>query len=178
VSDDCGALALIIGHYLHDGYNHTPHESLDGQTPYQRFYADTQPLRFAESDAALRECFVVTERRKVSADHIISVDSVDYEVPRGHAGTWIEVFRRVLTDELLVLHDGQPVTLHPVDLAFNAVDRRAQPAAPPPDDDHGAPRTAAAIAFARDFGPVVGPDGGVLPTRSTKGIAHGENQSR
>jgi hypothetical protein len=47
------------------------------------------------------------------------------------------------------------------------------PPAPPPDDDEGAPRTAAQIAFERDFAPVVGPDGGFpkTPTRSstTKG---------
>jgi hypothetical protein len=69
--------------------------------------------------------------------------------------------------------DGRLVALAPVDLAHNAVSRRAVPSAPAPDDDDRAPRTAAQLAFARDFAPVVGPEGGfpATPNRSstTKG---------
>lgn len=172
VDDDCGALELRLSHFLDHGYNRQPHEALDGQTPLDRFEADTRALRFPHSDAELTDRFVVTETRKVSNDNVISYDSIDYEVPRGHAGTEITVWRHLLSGALSVLHDGKLVTVAPVDLARNAVARRALPP-PPPDDDEGAPRTAAQIAFARDFAPVVGPDGGfpVPPTRSstTKG---------
>jgi putative transposase len=173
VDDDCGALELRLSHFLDHGYNRQPHEALDGQTPLDRFEADTRALRFPEGDAALADRFVVTETRKVSADNVISYDGADYEVPRGHAGTEITVGRYLLSGALSVVHDGKLVTLAPVDLARNAVSRRAAPQAPAPDDDERAPRTAAQLAFARDFAPVVGLDGGfpASPTRSptTKG---------
>ena len=168
VADDCGALELRLQHYLFHQYNQQPHQALSGLTPQARWDADTRPLRFPEDDTDLRDRFLVCETRKVSADNVVSHDGVDYEVPRGHAGTQIQLWRRLLSGERLLLHDGRLVQLHPVDLAGNASNRRARPAAaapPAPDDDEGTPQTAAQLAFTRDFGPVVGPDGGYLPPK-------------
>ena len=159
VDADCGALELRLSHFLDHGYNRQPHESLDGQTPLTRFEADTRAFRFPADDADLAGRFVVTETRKVSKDHVVSYDGVAYEVPRGHAGTDITVWRHLLTGALSVVHDGRLVAVAPVDLAQNAVARRALPSAPAPDDDERAPQTAAQLAFARDFASVVGPDG-------------------
>lgn len=173
VDADCGALELRLTHFLDHGYNQQPHEALDGQTPLARFEADTRALRFPADDAELTDRFVVTETRKVSSDHVLSYDGVAYEVPRGHAGTDITVRRHLLSGALSVVHDGRLVALAPVDLAQNAVARRALPSAPALDDDERAPQTAAQLAFARDFAPVVGPDGGfpATPNRpsTTKG---------
>lgn len=163
VDDACGALELRLQHYLTQQYDLQPHEALDGLTPQARWDADPRPLRFPTDDHDLRDRFIVCETRKVSTDNVISHASIDYEVPRGHADTTVEVWRRLLTGELLVPHDGQLVTLHPVDLAGNATARRARPQAPPPADDEGTPMTAAQLAFTRDFGPAVGPDGGYRP---------------
>lgn len=170
ISDDCGALELRLGHYLHQQYNCQPHEALDGMTPLARFEADTRALRFPSSDAELRDRFVVTQTRRVSRDHIVSYQGQDYEVPRGHAGTQIEIYRRLLSEELLILHDGRRVLLAPVDLAQNATGRRARPAAPSPSEDEGSPRTAARLAFERDLGPVLDPDGGFPATSAKKGV--------
>jgi len=167
VDDDCGALELRLAHFLDHGYNRQPHEALGGQTPLDRFEADTRALRFPDSDATLADRFVVTETRKVSADNVISYAGTDYEIPRGHASTEIAVGRHLLSGALSVVHDGNLVTLAPVDLARNAASRRAAPPAPAPDDDESAPRTAAQLAFARDFAPVVGPDGG-FPAPQTR----------
>ncbi|HNN95204.1 DDE-type integrase/transposase/recombinase [Haliangium sp. UPWRP_2] len=170
ISDDCGALELRLGHYLHQRYNRQPHEALDGMTPLARFEADTRALRFAPSDAELRDRFVVTQTRKVSGDNIVSYQGQAYEVPRGHAGTQIQVYRRLLSDELLILHQGRRVLLAPVDLEQNAITRRARPAAPSLSDDEGAPCTAARLAFERDFGPVLAPDGGFPAPSAKKGV--------
>jgi putative transposase len=167
VDDDCGALELRLAHFLDHGYNRQPHEALGGQTPLERFEADTRALRFPASDAALAEQFVVTETRKVSTDNVLSFTGTDYEVPRGHAGTDITVWRHLLSGALSVVHDRKLVPLAPVDLAHNAVARRAVSQAPAPDDTESAPRTAAQLTFARDFAPVVGPDGG-FPAASTR----------
>lgn len=160
VDADCGALELRLSHFLDHRYNQQPHEALGGQTPLARFEADTRALRFPTDDAELTDRFVVSETRKVSSDNVISYEGIAYEVPRGHAGTEVTVWRHLLSGAVSVIHDGRLVVVAPVDLAHNAMSRRARPSAPAPDDDERAPQTAAQIAFARDFAPVVGPDGG------------------
>ena len=176
VDADCGALELRLSHFLDHGYNRQPHEALDGQTPLARFEADTRAFRFPFDDADLAGRFVVTETRKVSNDHVVSYDGTAYEVPRGHAGTDITVWRHLLTGALSVVHDGRLVAVAPVDLAQNAVARRALPSAPAPDDDERAPQTAAQLAFARDFAPVVGPDGGFPAAPSRPSTTKGKRQ--
>jgi putative transposase len=162
VDPDPRALELRLRHFLFEQYNRHPHASLGGQTPQQRWDQDTRKLRLPESDAALREKFVVTETRKVSLDHVVSVDGVDYEVPRGHGGTRLAVHRHVLEATLSVLHQGRLVRLHPVDLAANATARRGKPGADHDEEQAPAPRTAAMRAFDRSFAPVVSRDGGFL----------------
>lgn len=162
VDANCGALTLRLRHFLLDQYNHRPHESLGKETPSARWEADERPLRFPSSVAELGEHFVVTEARKVSKDHVIRYGGELYEAPRGLGGEWIDVRRHVLTGELSILHGGRLVSLHPVDLAANAKTKRARGKidddGPVPGD--AVPRTAATLAFERDFAPLVGPDGG------------------
>lgn len=165
VDPDCGALELRLSHYL-GRYNDRPHESLDGDTPRMRWDADARPLRFPEDEATLRSRFVVTEERRVSNDHVIQFDSVDYEAPRGRAREWVLVHRRLLDSaddiaplHLSVLHDGRLVRLHPVDLAANARAKRGTPRSEPLDEV--APvKTAATLAYEREYPSLVGPDGG------------------
>jgi hypothetical protein len=126
-------------------------------------------LRFPPSETNLRERFFLTETRQVSNDHIIPFKGIAYEVPRGHATTRVPVRRNVLDDSLYVLHQGEWIRLHPVDLTANAYARRARPGTAEPEDDQEGPPpapTAACLAFDRDFGPVVNAEGGCLdPTR-------------
>ena len=161
VDPDCGALELRLQHYLREVYNHNPHESLRKQTPAERFHADSKPLRFPENDDKLRQYFVVYLDRRVYDDHVVSVDSVLYEMPRGYAGAWVKLHRRVLDDSLAFLHQGRLIELKPVDLAANARSRRARGEKPLDGDvAHPLPKSAADLIFERDLRPVVGPDGG------------------
>jgi len=156
------ALTLRLQHFLDKQYNNRPHESLGKKTPNERWGADERLLRFPESVDGLRDHFVVTEARKVSRDHIVAYGSELYEVPRGLAGEWIDVRRQVLSGALFILHDGHLVRLHPVDLAANATAQRG--ICKPTDDvsvpGDAIPKTAATLAFERDFSPLVGTDGG------------------
>lgn len=160
VDPSMGALELRLSHWLREVYNHTPHESLGMKTPWERFSEDVRPLRFPESLTDLRERFVVSLRRKVSNDHVVSVEGTDFETPRGLAGTWTTVYRQVLDGTVRVLCEGRLVTLHPVDLVANAHAHRARNQ--PEKDDPVAvlPKSAADLLFERDFAPVVGKDGG------------------
>ena len=160
VDPDCGALELRLRHWLHQTYNHTRHESLERLTPWQRFATDERPLRFPESLDALRKRFVVHLLRRVSNDHVLSVEGTDYEAPRGLAGSMAAVHRQVLDGTVRVLFQGRLVKLFPVDLSANA---HAQRHGSKPSDDGPAPtpvKSAADLDFERDFAPVVDPDGG------------------
>jgi transposase InsO family protein len=159
VDPDCGALELRLQHYLREVYNHTPHEGLGGSTPAERFHGDERALRLPDSRDELRRDFVVHLERRVSNDHIVSVDSLAYEVPRGLAGQTVQLQRHVLDGSLAVLHDGRVVPLQVVDLARNAHAPRAADSAAE-DAVHPLPKTSAELAFERDLGAVVDADGG------------------
>jgi hypothetical protein len=159
VDPHCAALELRLRHFLRERYNRTPHEALDGDTPERRFLADPRPLRFHPSTEHLRAAFLVHLQRRVSNDHVVSVDDVAYEVPRGYAGTRLLLYRHLLEGTLSMLHEGRLLALAPVDTLANAHGRRARsrredPPAPIPA------KTAAQLAFERDLSPVVDPDGG------------------
>ena len=154
-----GALELRLNHWL-DRYNETPHEGIDNQTPRAKFQGDTAPLRFDNDDAELLRAFVLQETRVVSKDHVISYDSVAYEVPQGLATRKITVHRNVLNGCLSILHDGRLQAIHPVDLAANATAQRARPETLESPTNYPLPQSAADMAFNRDHSPVVGPDGG------------------
>jgi putative transposase len=163
IDDDCTALTLRLGHWLEHVYNHTPHEALDGATPVECWDRDPRALRFPSSDAWLRERFLLVETRAVSNDNVIAYAGVDFEVPRGHAGTRLAVLRQVLDGTLWIQGDARLVQLHPVDLAFNATSRRGH-RTPREEPAETTPVTAAETLFDHEFGPAVDRDGGCLPT--------------
>lgn len=153
-----GSLELRLRHYIEHDYNVSNHESLeDDLSPAACWDADKRPLRFPRDQEDLRSRFLVTESRRVSTDNIVSVAGVLYEMPRGHARDHIELRRQTLDGSLWAPHDGHLVRLASVDLAKNAEDRRARPSPSNTDDQREPPITAAAMAFDRDFGPIVGP---------------------
>lgn len=155
---DCAALTLRLRHFC-DRYNDRPHEGLDDDTPRQRWEAG-RTLRFPADPDDLHRRFVVRELRTVSSDHVIQYGGVDWEAPRGMAGDSVEVIRHVLDGRLFVVHHGKTIQLHRLDLAANATARRGYPSDHGPLPGEGVPNTAAALAFARDTAPIVGPDGG------------------
>jgi transposase InsO family protein len=159
---DCGALTLRLLHWLREVYNHTPHESLDGETPAERFHRDDRPLELPRDRAWLDAQFLTTEERTVSNDHVVSLDGTLYEVPRACRGR-IVLTRHLLTGTLTVRLDGRPVEIHPLEPTKNAFDRRGRPPRPKPGEPRGSTHPTAVTpvqrAFDDDFGPLVGPDG-------------------
>jgi putative transposase len=151
------ALELRIEHYLTTQYNRRVHESLEGQTPEERFLADQRALKVESDPDSLRRHFVLKKSRKVSRDNIVSVDDVPYEMPKGHAGRRVDVFRHMLDGTVSVISDGRHVTLSPVDKVLNASSPRARREAH--EELPRPPKSAATRAFLRDHPPVVGPTG-------------------
>ena len=158
VDPDPGSLTLRLRHDLHEVYNNTPHESLDGNTPRMRWERSKRDLRPVPDHGWLAGQFFVTETRRVSNDHVIKHGGGQYEVPRGLAGERISVHRNVLDSTIHVLHEGRLVELHPVDLESNATSPRAKPA--DVADTVSVRKTASTISFERSFGSVLDDDGG------------------
>ncbi len=155
VDPDCGALTLRLRHWLTEQYNHRPHEGIDGQTPSQKWHADSRDLVWPDP-AWLDAQFVLTDTRTVTKDHVVSFDGVLYEVPSSCSGR-ILIERHLLSGRLSVDVDGEDVEIHPLDRHRNALDRRARPASAPRASS--TPRTPAAEAFDDDYGPIVTEDG-------------------
>jgi len=162
VDPNCTALTLRLQHFLDHDYNERPHESLSQDTPRQRWEADTQALDFPDDEDDLWRRFLVTESRKVSADHVIKHGGKLWEAPRGLARSSVEVQRHVLSGRLYVPHRGRLVRLHELDPHANATDRRGYHGDDKPLSGEGVPITAATWAFRRDLSPVTGPDGGFI----------------
>lgn len=166
VDPDPGALTLRLAHWLETVYNHTPHEGLGGETPAERWHCDSRALELPDPDW-LRAQFLLTVTRRVKTDNTLSFEGRAYEVPRGHAGTKLTVYRHLLEhdddghERLSLLHQGRRVVLHVVDPTQNAYARRATgrhespvpPSGPPP-------KTNADLAYEDDFRSIVDDDGG------------------
>lgn len=162
VDPNCKALEIRLSHYLGQ-YNSWPHESLNGQCPAEQWDADPRSLRFPEDDDELRSYFIITETRLVSKDHVIKYNSVEYEAPRGLGGSKVAVHRKILESEIFIVHNGRALRLHPVDRQANARDRRSpHHSVETPVTGEGVSRTAATIAFDRDYGPLVDHEGGFI----------------
>lgn len=60
-------------------YNNTPHASLKGKTPQERFFSEPEQIRRLAQEQIDKDFLLEIERR-VSADSVIVIDQVEYEV--------------------------------------------------------------------------------------------------
>ena len=162
VDPACTALDLRLGHYLANQYIQTPHESLERETPWHRFHNDTKGLRFVENQHHLNEHFILHQKRRVSNDNVVSLNSIQYEMLRGHAGSKVTIRRNVLDGSLSFLEQGRLIKLAPVDLHANARDSRANRGyvEKEPFQPMKHTKSSAGISFNKDIKPIVGADGG------------------
>lgn len=83
--------------FLDEWYHQTPHASLVGQTPAQRWATRKLP---AVDEARLRDSLVVRTTRRVSNDGVISVGGRLWEVSAGFlAGAKVVVERSLATPD-------------------------------------------------------------------------------
>lgn len=60
-------------------YNQSVHSSLKGKTPQDRFFSEPKRIRRL-SEEAIQQDFLLEIERRVSADSVITIDQVEYEV--------------------------------------------------------------------------------------------------
>jgi len=168
VNPDCSALELRLRHFMFQQYNHSPHEGLDGQPPWQRFNSDSRGLRFSEDGGDLKRAFVLHHKRRVSADNIVSLGGVKYEMPCGYEKSYVILRHLVLEKKVCFIYQQKEITLYSPDIHANALDKRAQTRISGKEQPGTVlPDSGAQIAFHREHRPIVGPDLGFSDPKIT-----------
>lgn len=94
-------------------YNQSPHSSLHGVSPQDRFFSEPEQIRRLSGDSIEKDFLLEIERR-VSADCVVVIDQVEYEVDCRFARQRIRLRYSPDMKEIFVMeHDG---TLHPIRL--------------------------------------------------------------
>ncbi len=94
-------------------YNQTVHSSLKGLSPQDRFFSEPECIKRL-SDSEIENCFLLEIERRVSADSVIVIDHVEYEVDYRFAKQRIRLrYSPNLEDIFIVEADG---TLTPIRL--------------------------------------------------------------
>lgn len=87
-------------------YNQRPHTSLKGRSPEERFFSESECIRRI-SDEQIEHSFLLEIERRVSADSVISIDQVEYEVDYRFARQRITLrYSPGMDDIYVVEHDG------------------------------------------------------------------------
>jgi hypothetical protein len=155
----CSSLTQRLRHYLAAVYNLDSHESLNGQSPQERWDADSAPLEYFDDIEKLASQFILTLTRKVSRDNVIKYSGKGFETPSGYAGTRILVYRHLLYGTLSMVHQGRMIELHEVDLTANACHQRRRQLAEVQPDQPRTIKTAARLKYDRDHATLVDGEG-------------------
>ena len=69
-----GSLHAYVQHY-----NQSPHSSLGGKTPQERFFSEPEQIRRLTQEQ-IDKSFLLEVERRVSADSVVVIDHTEYEV--------------------------------------------------------------------------------------------------
>ena len=94
-------------------YNQSPHSSLHGVSPQDRFFSEPELIRRLSGDSIEKDFLLEIERR-VSADCVVVIDQIEYEVDCRFARQRIRLRYSPDMKEIFIIgHDG---TLQPIRL--------------------------------------------------------------
>lgn len=87
-------------------YNQSPHTSLKGSSPRDRFFSEPERIRRL-SDEDIQKHFLLEIERRVSIDSVISIDQVEYEVDCRFAKQRVRLrYSPDMSSIFIVEHDG------------------------------------------------------------------------
>ena len=105
-------------------YNQTAHSSLHGQTPQDRFFSEPEHIRRLAPDEIEKDFLLEIERR-VSADSVVVIDQVEYEVDYRFAKQRIRLrYSPDMQDIFVVEADGTLTPIRLLNKHENAVIKR------------------------------------------------------
>lgn len=126
------ALNRRLWAWVEGEYHQCPHQSLDGDTPLERWAQTGAAVRFPEPDLNLDDLFLFEATRKVKKDRTVSLDGLIDEVDAALVGERV-ILRydpAAAGGPIQVCHQGQPIQqATPVDLYANCFIKRQYPAA-------------------------------------------------
>lgn len=107
-----------------DGYNHTPHTSLSGQSPADRFFSEPDQIRRLNT-GEIDRAFLLEIDRTVSADSVVVIDHTQYQVDCRFARQRVKLrYSPDLSDLFLVNPDGTLLPIRLLDKTANATAKR------------------------------------------------------
>ena len=105
-------------------YNQTPHSSLRGMTPQDRFFSEPEQIRRLPADD-IDKHFLLEIERRVSADCVIVIDQIEYEVDYRFARQRIRLrYSPDMKDIFVVETDGTLTPIRLLNKTENALVKR------------------------------------------------------
>lgn len=105
-------------------YNQTPHSSLRGMTPQDRFFSEPEQIRRLSADD-IDKHFLLEIERRVSADCVIVIDQIEYEVDYRFARQRIRLrYSPDMKDIFVVETDGTLTPIRLLNKTENALVKR------------------------------------------------------
>jgi transposase InsO family protein len=148
--DDTASLAALnrrLWAYVEGEYHRTPHRSLEGETPLERWAQSAHEVRFPDPALDLDELFLFETQRRVQKDRTVSLNGVVYEVDAALVGEKVTLRYDPAAPPgrpIEIWHEGHRIhDAKPLDAYANAFVRRhrpswnLQPDTPPPPPPAG-----------------------------------------
>ena len=105
-------------------YNLSTHSSLQGRSPQDRFFSEPERIRRLEIQK-IEESFLLELERRVSADSVIVIDQIEYEVDYRFARQRITLrYSPDMKDIFVVEHDGSLTPIRLLNKQENASIKR------------------------------------------------------
>lgn len=105
-------------------YNQSPHSSLRGMSPQDRFFSEPEQIRRLSSED-IDNCFLLEIERRVSADSVIVIDQTEYEVDCRFAKQRIRLrYSPDMSNVLVVESDGSLTPIRILNKTENAQIKR------------------------------------------------------
>lgn len=90
-------------------YNHTVHSALNGMTPDQRFFSESEKI-IRMSDQDIEDAFLFEVERRVSNDNVIVINNKEYEVPYQYSKMRLKLRYSVDMEKVYVVESDNRLT--------------------------------------------------------------------
>lgn len=107
-----------LNEYVHN-YNNTPHSSLNGLTPMERYLKETDLVKKLD-ETSLEKDFLFEIERRVSIDNIVVIDNKEYEVPAVYSSKKVRIKYLDPKDGVFIVDGDKQIEIKPLDKKANA----------------------------------------------------------
>lgn len=102
-----------------NNYNNTPHSSLNGLTPMERYLKEADLVKKLD-ETSLEKDFLFEIERRVSIDNIVVIDNKEYEVPAVYSSKKVRIKYLNPKDGVFIIDGDKQIEIKPLDKKANA----------------------------------------------------------